>query len=165
MEYPNDRTTEKKLKVELLAKIGWIDKEAEVRALSTGEWQHRYELENSLEHICNIKEIYWQQRVGDRWTIKGDSNTKFFHHYANGRRRKSTIVSLETENGEIRGHEVIMEHIVSFYKTLFDANPEREIFLSSNFWQLHYQLSEAEKAELSNQTFLLCQKLKKQSST
>lgn len=156
---------QKKLKVELLEKIGWIDKEAEVRALSTGEWQHRYELENSLEHICNIKEIYWQQRVGDRWTIKGDSNTKFFHHYANGRRRKSTIVSLETENGEIGGQEVIMEHIVSFYKTLFDANPEREIFLSSNFCQLHYQLSEAEKAELSNQTFLLCQKLKKQSST
>jgi hypothetical protein len=36
-----------------------------------------------------------------RWILEGDSNTNFFHQYANGRRRRNTIVALETDQGEM----------------------------------------------------------------
>jgi hypothetical protein len=34
------------------------------------------------------KEIYWQQRGGEKWILDGDNNTDFFHLAANGRQRK-----------------------------------------------------------------------------
>lgn len=139
---------QKKLKVDLLHMLEQIDKEAESSTLTSEEWQQCYEIEGSLEQIYQMEEVYWQQRVGDWWTIKGDSNTEFFHRYANGRRRKSTIVSLEGDQGTIKGQEEIAKHIVNFYKNLFGPNPDRIISLSSSFWQSHFQLSETQKEDL-----------------
>lgn len=92
-----------KEKDDLIKKMGEIDKEAELRALSMEDWLLREELESKLELIYQMEEIYWQQRIGDRWTIQGDSNSKFLHQYANGRRRKNTIITLDTEQGEVQG--------------------------------------------------------------
>lgn len=94
---------QKKAKSELLQELETIEKEANFITLSVEEWQHRYALGAKLEQIYQIEKIYWQQRVGDRWLVKGDSNTDFFHQYANGRRRKNTIISLENEQEKIRG--------------------------------------------------------------
>jgi hypothetical protein len=50
------------------------------------------------------------------WILEGDANTDFFHLFANGRRRKKAIISLETENGVAKTQEEIMEHVTTFYK-------------------------------------------------
>ena len=57
--------------------------------------KERYALEAQLEHILEVEELYCQQRGGEKWTLKGDSNTSFFHLSANGRRRKKHIFFLD----------------------------------------------------------------------
>ena len=54
-------------------------------------------LELQLECIMEAEEIYWQQRGREKWILKGDANTGFFHLSVKGRRRKKKILSLEDE--------------------------------------------------------------------
>jgi hypothetical protein len=67
-----------------------------------------------------MKEIYWQQRVGKNWIIKGYSNSKFFHLYAN-------------EQGLIRDQQEIVDHVVSFYKDIFGPNKHFNLHLAPTF--------------------------------
>lgn len=106
------------------------------------------DLEKQLEETDNLEEIYWRQRVGDNWILKGDANTKFFHQFANGRRRKNNIAYLETEDGEIRGQKDITAHVVDFYKNLFGNNEAYTLRLGGNFWPSNLSLEEEDKAKL-----------------
>jgi hypothetical protein len=45
------------------------------------------------------------------WVLKGDSNSKYFHSKANGRKKKCTIFSLEDGDREIRDKMEIRKHI------------------------------------------------------
>jgi hypothetical protein len=45
--------------------------------------------------------VYWQTRGVVRWILEGDSNTRYFHCVANGRRRKCRIEFLDTKEGRI----------------------------------------------------------------
>jgi hypothetical protein len=90
-------------------------------------------VEQQLEKLYLEEEIYWRQRVGKHWLTAGDTNTKFFHQFANGRRRKGTIVQMETEQGIITDHKEIMDHVVMFYKGLFGPVEPRNIFLGEIF--------------------------------
>uniref|UniRef100_A0A0A8ZNR6 Uncharacterized protein n=1 Tax=Arundo donax TaxID=35708 RepID=A0A0A8ZNR6_ARUDO len=93
-----------------------IDIKADHMELFADEWAERYNLANQLEHIYHMKEIYWKQRSGVTLVLKGDSNSKFFHQAANVRRRRSTIMSLDTDGGTVTSQAEITEHIVAFYK-------------------------------------------------
>ena len=88
-----------------------------------------------------MEAIYWQQRGSDLWVLEGDANTQFFHQQANGRRRRNTIVSLDTDFGEVRNLEDIMTHVTNFYKVLFGSKPERNLRLANSFWQGRQNLS------------------------
>jgi hypothetical protein len=52
----------------------------------------------------------------ENWLLKGDANLTFFHTWANGRRRKTRICSLDTENGVITSQKEIKKHVVEFNK-------------------------------------------------
>lgn len=54
-------------------------------------------MEEELTQIYLEEEIYWKRRSGEKWMIQGDANTSFFHGVANGRKRKTTILSLEKD--------------------------------------------------------------------
>jgi hypothetical protein len=88
---------QKKLKQDLLLELEQLDNMAEEMASPADIWKQRYELEAKLEQIYTQEELFWQQRGDTRWIREGDSNTDFFHQFANGRRRKKTIVFLETK--------------------------------------------------------------------
>lgn len=47
--------------------------------------------------------------------IKGDVNTSYFHAFANGRKRKSLILRLNSENGLLLTQEEIARHIYDFF--------------------------------------------------
>lgn len=68
-----------------------------------------------------MEEIHWQQMGNETLVLKGDSNIQFFHQFANGRRRKNFIRSLEGDRGEISGQPDIAAHVTNFYKNLFGA--------------------------------------------
>ena len=77
-----------------------------------------------MENIYQMEAIYWQQRGSDLWVLEGDANTQFFHQLANSRHRKNTIVSLETDLGEVSRQEDIMLHVTGFYKLSLVLYPQ-----------------------------------------
>ena len=80
--------------------------------------------------------------------LKGDANTHFFHQYANGRRRKSTILHLEANGKEIRGQQNIIKHVVDFYKELFGHSSDTLLNLGDNFWPVDLKVSMEDQIEL-----------------
>jgi hypothetical protein len=88
---------QKREKWDLLLELSNIDNQAENRELLPEEWAHKYQVERKLENLYLEEEIYWRQRIGKHWLQAGDSNTRFFHQFTNGRRRKGTIVQLDTD--------------------------------------------------------------------
>lgn len=87
----------RKHKQKLLLEIKLLDEVADSRGLDNRDQKQRYELEKNLQEIYKAEEIYWQKRGGEKWILEGGSNTAFFHKCANGRKRKTTIQSLEDE--------------------------------------------------------------------
>jgi hypothetical protein len=82
--------------------------------------------------------------------LMGDANTTFFHACANGRRRKTKIISLDTENGNITKIEEIKKHIVDFYKQLFGSSAHSRARLSPNFWSREEQLEADDRSALQS---------------
>lgn len=80
--------------------------------------------------------------------LQGDTNSHFYHQFANGRRRKNTISFLNTEEGEIRGQQEITAHIVDFYKKLFGPSDVCNLSLGNNFSPKGARLSDSQKSDL-----------------
>jgi hypothetical protein len=51
--------------------------------------------------------------------LQGDANTRYFYGVKNGSRRKCSIFSLETEEGEIYEPVEFPKHVEGYYKVLF----------------------------------------------
>jgi hypothetical protein len=64
------------------------------------------------------------QRAKTTKILKGDSNTKYFHMVANGKRRKTRIFRLEQEDGIVEGEEQLKCYITNYYKKRFGC-PDR----------------------------------------
>lgn len=103
---------QKKKKKKLMDELHNIDSQAKLSELSQEEWIHRYKIERHLEDFYVEEELYWRQRMGKHWLMAGDSNTKFFHQFVNGRRRKGNFIQLENDQGVVKTQEEIMGHAV-----------------------------------------------------
>jgi hypothetical protein len=144
----NFQAQTRKNKSLLLGKIKALDVLAESNNLNQVQWQERYDLEAELEQIYSCEELQLRRQSGIKWTLKGDTNNKFFHGVANGRKRKCTIFSLEDNGIEIRDPAAIRMHVDNFYKNLFGAEVEGEISLGGNFWENKGRLTDEEALEL-----------------
>lgn len=72
-----------------------------------------------LEKWSLIEERIWKQKARIDWLQLGDSNTKFFHAYAQMRQNAKGIHRLERADGTIcLGHHFIKEEIRNFYMKL-----------------------------------------------
>jgi hypothetical protein len=131
-----------------MGKMKRMDKMEEEKGFNTTQWQERYEVEKQLEEIYQFEEIQWQRRGGVKWVLKGDSNNSYFHGVANGTKKKCTIFSLEDEDREIRDPAEIRNHVESYYKDLFGAEPEGGVTLGEEFWLEKGRLSDEEAQEL-----------------
>jgi hypothetical protein len=132
-----------------LEKIDSLDKEAELRGLDASHWQARYDLEAALETIYCHEEHHFKQLSGIKWTLKGDSNNRFFHGAANGRRKKCSIFFLEEEGVEIRDPWQIRTHVENYYKNLFGAEERGGISLGESFWDVSRTLTNDEADDLT----------------
>jgi hypothetical protein len=93
----------------------------------------RISMEDEIERLDKLEEIYWRQRAGKKWVLLGDSNSHFYHQFTNGRRRKNIISFLESDQGEVRGQKEITAHIVAYYKSLFGVSDPCFLSLKTNF--------------------------------
>jgi len=51
--------------------------------------------EANLKKFLHLEDEYWKQKAGMRWFQDGDKNTKKFHSYVKGRRRKLHIAKIK----------------------------------------------------------------------
>ena len=138
-----------KEKNDLIQELDQIDILIEDQVNLWENWSKRLAIEKKLEHIYHLDEVFWQQRAGRKWTVKGDSNSRFFHLYANGRRRKNTIAYLETDKGVCMDQKALIAHIVNFYKILFGPNTPCNMKLSEDFWRDRSMTSKEEMESLA----------------
>ena len=87
-----------------------MDEIANSQGFSKHDWAQRYALEAQVEALHRAEEEYWRRRGGIKWTLKGDANTKYFHAYPNGHRRKGAIMRLQFKQGLLLRQEGIVRH-------------------------------------------------------
>jgi hypothetical protein len=108
------------------------------------DWAYRYYLEEELMSILSCEEEYWRQQGRQNWLLKGDANTAYFHATANGRRRKWSILSLQSEEGEVFGQLAIQENIYKFYLDLMGSEEQKFLNLAKNCWNEDGSVSQEE---------------------
>jgi endonuclease/exonuclease/phosphatase family metal-dependent hydrolase len=75
-----------------------------------------------------------EQRGRQQWLLQGDANTKFFHAFANGRKRKCVIHALSSDNGLVTEPAAIQALIYDFYQGLMGSEEEKLLSLSPDLW-------------------------------
>ena len=76
-----------------------------------------------LGDILIKEEVHGRQSSRIKWIKEGDSNFKFFHRVANGRRKRKFINSLMSEEGEnLRSSDDISEEIMNFFGKLYSKS-------------------------------------------
>lgn len=55
-------------------------------------------MENKNNKLLEVEEVEWTLKSREIWLREGDTNTKFFHKFANHRWSQNTIWSLKDEN-------------------------------------------------------------------
>ncbi|KAH0695148.1 hypothetical protein KY290_021498 [Solanum tuberosum] len=77
-------------------------------------------VEAELKNYLSLDEEFWTQKAGMKWFTDGDRNTKFFHSYVKGRRKKLHIAEMTTEQGlTLMSNDEIGGASVAYYKDQF----------------------------------------------
>ncbi|KAG5602307.1 hypothetical protein H5410_033677 [Solanum commersonii] len=111
--------------------------------------------EAKLIRFLNLEEEYWKQKSGLSWFKEGDRNTKFFHSYVKGRRRRMNLDETHTDQEDtINGTQSIGEKTVEYdnwtkqgalYYIEGDNAEEEEIevkeFIHNGSWDKHKLLN------------------------
>lgn len=73
--------------------------------------------------LLEKQEIYWKQRSKQFWLREGDQNTKFFHNYATGRKKRNQIKKLKDKNGVWKENKDELQQIITeYFEDLFKAS-------------------------------------------
>jgi hypothetical protein len=107
-------------------------------------WNERYTVERESYHLYHMEEVYWKQRAGKNWILKGDSNSSFFYLFANGWRRKINIQQLVADSCTFEDQKDISAHVVDFYTNLFGPSIPCVMKLREDFWEGRSELSTEE---------------------
>jgi hypothetical protein len=97
-------------------------------------WALRYHLEAQMMEMLSSEEEYLRQRGRQQWILQRDANTKFFHAFANGRKRKCAIHSLSSDQGVVTEKGAIQELIYSFYRNLMGVEEPKLLSIRSGMW-------------------------------
>ena len=125
---------ERSLREGIVAEITSLDHQADARPFSEQEWARRYALENQVQSLLRVEEEYWRCWGGLKWILKGDANTKYFHAYVNGRRRRCAILCLQSDQGLLLTQADIVHHIYDFYINLVGMSEEQRAGVRADLW-------------------------------
>lgn len=82
--------------MEITTKSAWLKELQDHEETSNVDEIRSIQLE--INTLLEQEDIRWKQRAKRTWYRCGDKNTKFFHTYANQRRKKNLIKSISTES-------------------------------------------------------------------
>ena len=117
-----------------------LDKEAQSRSLIESEWCRLDALRTQLWFWMLRKERYWRQLSRCKLIKEGDRNTKYFHLKATMRRQRNSIDKLIIDGAVITDHIRIKNHIVSYFKKLYQRHHKP-----------YFELSDLELPKLSQE--------------
>jgi hypothetical protein len=120
-----------------MSRINLLDEWSDSRDLSLAEWEERYTLDMSLQHILTDEEIQWQRRGGDKWLLQGNSNCNYVHKCANGRKRKMQVTMLKIDGQEEIDPNCLKDHITDYYKQLFGRAKVAQMPLDPDLWPIN----------------------------
>lgn len=139
---------ERSLREGIVAEITSLDHQADARPFSEQEWARRYALENQVQSLLRVEEEYWRCWGGLKWILKGDANTKYFHAYVNGRRRRCAILCLQSDQGLLLTQADIVHHIYDFYINLMGTSEEQRAGMRADLWDPSQLITDRENEEL-----------------
>lgn len=112
--------------------IGILDVVQEHRPLSATEIRLKRDLQNRFLRLMAVEKLRAKQASRLTHIQAEEANAKLFYIQANGRRRKNTIHSLETESAVYHSHEEKSEALFNHYSSHFGRPGPRECTLN---WQ------------------------------
>lgn len=80
------------------------------------------QIDGELNSVLDQQDIYWKQRAKQFWLCKGDRNTKFFHSYASGRKKKNFIKRLRDDSGMWIEEDGLPGLAMSYFSNIFSTN-------------------------------------------
>jgi hypothetical protein len=105
---------------------GWL-KDPEFLELIHDEWDMgggvwddsmREDIEATLER----EDTKWKQTAKRHWFQHGDRNTRYFHTWANHRKKINTICTITDDNGRVwRKKEDVSQVFIEYYQNLFSS--------------------------------------------
>ncbi|XP_060182996.1 uncharacterized protein LOC132612944 [Lycium barbarum] len=76
-----------------------------------------------LSRFLQLEELFWKQKSGLTWFQDGDRNSKFFHTYVKGRRKKLRVDNIQDANGNwLTNQEEISQEAVRCYQKQFEED-------------------------------------------
>ncbi|XP_060216785.1 uncharacterized protein LOC132644224 [Lycium barbarum] len=108
--------------------------------------QELHKVQAELNRYLHLEEEYWKQKAGMQWFQDGDRNTKKFHAYVQGRRKRMQIRRIQGEYGSwIEEEGGIIVEAIRFYTAQFtkEEDPKdfeilkdlpRMVFEEDNLW-------------------------------
>ncbi|KAH7687154.1 Exodeoxyribonuclease III protein [Dioscorea alata] len=103
----------------LLLELNSLDSLSENRPLSVDESARLAHIRSDLSSTLRQEELHWKQRSRITWLKDGDSNTKFFHLVANGRRNKNFIPRIRHNGGWVEGNLNLGLAFADHFRLLF----------------------------------------------
>ncbi|KAF8102781.1 hypothetical protein N665_0195s0018, partial [Sinapis alba] len=87
------------------------------------------ELEQSSSFPSGVREeeLYWKQKCKEKWAVKGDLNTKYYHESVKSSRAKKRILKLMDENNQEQFSEAAKAEVANkYFMNLFKSSSEGE---------------------------------------
>uniref|UniRef100_A0A2N9I472 Reverse transcriptase domain-containing protein n=1 Tax=Fagus sylvatica TaxID=28930 RepID=A0A2N9I472_FAGSY len=109
-------------KSRLQAELLGLDVKEGSDGLTPEEKLQRETIKADLIRLAHLAETSWRQKSRVLWLKEGDNNTKFFHGMANSHRRNNYIEKLEEEGVVYDEDQVLRDHVVQFYQSLYDES-------------------------------------------
>lgn len=91
----------------LYQRIDQLDQKESDLALTEEELQQRNKLKEELLDIVYKEEISWKQKSRIHWLKHGDNNTSFFDKFANERKARNFISSLNINGSLVEDEDQI----------------------------------------------------------
>jgi hypothetical protein len=79
-------------------------------------------VKETLENALNMEELFWQEKSRAKWHCQGDRNTGFFHRVTKIKQAYKKINSIRVDNNILVDPELISNHIVNHFTSLFYDN-------------------------------------------
>ncbi|XP_059281333.1 uncharacterized protein LOC132035027 [Lycium ferocissimum] len=100
-----------------------------VRALVQWSKQTFGNIFQEIETLEEVIKEFWKQKAGMQWFQDGDRNTRFFHAYVQGRRRRLQLKRIHDADGNwIEDADAITVEAIGFYQKQFTKEEDPTYF-------------------------------------